>query len=160
MSSARRGCPTKQSNRHPLGRHRSLLFGNGTTNSVRMPAKFGERITNPQELALSVDVKYQAEGTAWGGREGHAASSDGRLDLQLSIPKELGGGGQGTNPEQLFAVGYSACFHSALKLTASKEHVDVSESAVTVRVGIGPNDAGDGFAFAGRDRWRATWGPS
>jgi len=113
-----------------------------------MPAKFGERITNPKELALSVDVKYRAEGTAWGGREGHAASSDGRLDLQLSIPKELGGdGGQGTNPEQLFAVGYSACFHSALKLTASKEHVDVSESAVTVRVGIGPNDAGDGFAL-------------
>jgi lipoyl-dependent peroxiredoxin len=97
---------------------------------------------------VSVDVKYQAEGTAWGGREGHAASSDGRLDLQLSIPKALGGdGGQGTNPEQLFAVGYAACFHSALKLAASKEHVDVSESAVTVRVGIGPNVVGGGFGL-------------
>jgi len=94
-----------------------------------------------------MDVLYTAEATAWGGREGRAASSDGVLDVQLVIPKELGGpGGAGTNPEQLFAAGYAACFHSALKLVAGKKKVDVSELAVTVRVGIGPNDAG-GFGL-------------
>jgi len=94
-----------------------------------------------------VNVLFRAEATAWGGREGRAASSDGVLDVQLVIPKELGGpGGTGTNPEQLFAAGYAACFHSALKLVAAKKKVDVSSSAVTVRVGIGPNDAG-GFGL-------------
>jgi osmotically inducible protein OsmC len=94
-----------------------------------------------------VNVLYRAEATAWGGREGRAASSDGVLDVQLVIPKELGGpGGAGTNPEQLFAAGYAACFHSALKLVAAKQKADVSSSAVTVRVGIGPNDAG-GFGL-------------
>jgi osmotically inducible protein OsmC len=97
---------------------------------------------------MSIDVKYEAEGTAWGGREGQAVSSDGRLDLQLSVPRELGGdGGKGTNPEQLFAVGYAACFHSALKNVARKDKVDVSSSAVTVRVGIGPDDADGGFGL-------------
>jgi Ohr subfamily peroxiredoxin len=83
-----------------------------------------------------------------GGREGRVASSDGRLDLQLTFPKEMGGGGgEGTNPEQLFAVGYAACFHSALRSVAAKEHVDVSQSAVTVRVGIGHDDADGGFGL-------------
>jgi osmotically inducible protein OsmC len=94
-----------------------------------------------------MDVLYRAEATAWGGREGRVASSDGVLDLQLAIPKEMGGpGGALSNPEQLFAAGYAACFHSALKLVASKRNLDVKESAVTVRVGIGPNDAG-GFGL-------------
>jgi lipoyl-dependent peroxiredoxin len=94
-----------------------------------------------------MDVLYRAEATAWGGREGRVASSDGVLDLQLAIPKEMGGpGGALTNPEELFAAGYAACFHSALKLVASQRHLDVKESAVTVRVGIGPNDAG-GFGL-------------
>jgi osmotically inducible protein OsmC len=94
---------------------------------------------------LTVQAIYEAEGTAWGGREGRVASSDGRLDLQLTFPKEMGGGGgEGTNPEQLFAVGYAACFHSALKSVAAKEHVEVSQSAVTVRVGIGHDDADGG----------------
>jgi osmotically inducible protein OsmC len=94
-----------------------------------------------------MDVLYQAEATAWGGREGRAASSDGVLDVQLAIPKELGGpGGAFTNPEQLFATGYAACFHSALKLVAGKQKLDVSESAVTVRIGIGPNGTG-GFGL-------------
>jgi lipoyl-dependent peroxiredoxin len=94
-----------------------------------------------------MDVLYRAEATAWGGREGRVASSDGVLDLQLAIPKEMGGpGGALTNPEELFAAGYAACFHSALKLVASKRNLDVKESAVTVRVGIGPNDAG-GFGL-------------
>jgi Ohr subfamily peroxiredoxin len=95
-----------------------------------------------------MNVLYTAEATAWGGREGHTASSDNVLDLQLGVPKELGGpGGPVTNPEQLFAAGYSSCFHSALKLVASRAKVDVSESAVTARVGIGPQDEGPGFGL-------------
>ena len=92
-----------------------------------------------------MNVLYTAESTAWGGREGRAASSDGVLDVQLAIPKELGGpgsGGTATNPEQLFATGYAGCFHSALKLVAKGRGVDVSESAVTARVGIGMTDTG------------------
>ena len=92
-------------------------------------------------------VLYEAEATAWGGREGRSASSDGVLDLQLAIPKEMGGpGGRFTNPEQLFATGYASCFHSALKLVARADKIDVSESAVTARVGIGPMDSG-GFGL-------------
>jgi len=97
---------------------------------------------------VAITVAYEAEGTAWGGREGRAASSDGKLDVQLSIPKEIGGpGGEGTNPEELFAVGYAACFHSALKLVAGQAKVDVSESAVTVRIGIGSDDSDGGFGL-------------
>ena len=86
---------------------------------------------------------YTAEATAWGGRKGRAASSDGVLDVQLTVPKELGGdGAHGTNPEQLFAAGYAGCFHSALKLVARQAGVDARESAVTARVGLGPDDSG------------------
>ncbi len=95
-----------------------------------------------------MNILYTAEATAWGGREGRAASSDSVIDVQLAIPKELGGpGGAKTNPEQLFATGYAACFHSALKLVAKGQGVDVEESAITARVGIGANDAG-GFGLA------------
>jgi osmotically inducible protein OsmC len=94
-----------------------------------------------------MDVLYTAEATAWGGREGRAASNDGVIDLELRIPKEMGGpGGPHTNPEQLFATGYAACYHSALKLLAAREKVDVSESAVTAKVGIGRDSEG-GFAL-------------
>ena len=93
-----------------------------------------------------MDIIYQAEATAWGGREGRAASSDGVLDLQLFVPTAMGGPGGGTNPEQLFATGYAACFHSALKLVARAEKIDASESAVTAKVGIGANDSG-GFGL-------------
>jgi lipoyl-dependent peroxiredoxin len=96
-----------------------------------------------------MDALYTAEATAWGGREGRSATADGNLDVQLVIPKELGGpGGEGTNPEQLFAVGYAGCFHSALKLVARGRKLDVGESAVTVRVGIGPKDGGFGISVA------------
>jgi Ohr subfamily peroxiredoxin len=99
----------------------------------------------PVELVM--DAIYTAEATAWGGREGHSASSDGVLDLQLRIPKEMGGpGGAFTNPEQLFAVGYASCFHSALKVVASRAKVDVAESAVTAKVGIGSDGKG-GFGL-------------
>jgi Ohr subfamily peroxiredoxin len=85
-----------------------------------------------------MDILYTAEATAWGGREGRVASSDGVLDLQLAIPKSMGGpGGPYSNPEQLFAAGYAACFHSALKVVASREKVDVTDSAITARVGLG-----------------------
>jgi lipoyl-dependent peroxiredoxin len=95
-----------------------------------------------------MQILYTAEATAWGGREGRVASSDGVVDIELAIPKEMGGsGGDKSNPEQLFAAGYAACFHSALKLVARQEKVNVDDSAITAKVGIGPNDAG-GFGLA------------
>lgn len=94
-----------------------------------------------------MNILYTAEATAWGGREGRSASTDGILDVMLAVPKELGGPGGATNPEQLFAAGYAACFHSALKLIGRREKVNVDESAVTARVGLGMNDAG-GFNIA------------
>ena len=92
---------------------------------------------------------YAATSTAWGGRDGRAATDDGRVELQLSIPGALGGDdGPGTNPEQLLATGWAACFHSALKGAARAEHTDVSESAVTVTISLVPSD--DGFDLAAR----------
>lgn len=93
-------------------------------------------------------VLYTAQATATGGREGRAHSNDERLDVKLSTPKELGGpGGDGTNPEQLFAAGYSACFLSALKLVASHAKTALpADASVTAQVGIGPNDKG-GFGL-------------
>jgi lipoyl-dependent peroxiredoxin len=80
-------------------------------------------------------------------RAGLGRTSDGRLTVSLSIPKEMGGtGGPGTNPEQLFAVGYAACFHSALLSVAQDRNVDASDSTVTARVGIGPTGHG-GFGL-------------
>jgi len=91
-----------------------------------------------------MDVLYTAQATARGGREGEVVSDDGVLDLSLTLPKELGGpGGDHTNPEQLFAAGYAACFHSALKRVAGQQKLDVEGSAITARVGLGL----DGKAF-------------
>lgn len=87
---------------------------------------------------------YTAEALTTGdGRDGHARSSDGRLDLELAIPKEMGGSGDGTNPEQLFAIGYAACFHSALRLVGRQDKANVSDSAVGARVSLGQTDNGD-----------------
>ena len=93
---------------------------------------------------------YTAHASSTGGREGHGATSDGKVDVALSTPKELGGGGgSGTNPEQLFAVGYSACFLGALKFVAGQEKIKVPEDAkVQADVGIGPRDDGTGFGIA------------
>ncbi|WP_067499868.1 organic hydroperoxide resistance protein [Actinoplanes sp. TFC3] len=87
---------------------------------------------------------YTASATATGdGRQGHTRSSDGVLDLDLSVPKEMGGpGGAHTNPEQLFAAGYAACFHGALKVVAGKKKITLTDTAITVDVGIGPNGQG------------------
>jgi osmotically inducible protein OsmC len=90
---------------------------------------------------------YTATATATGdGRNGHATSEDGMLDLDLRVPKEMGGPGGATNPEQLFAVGYAACFHSALKFVAGQEKVDASGTEVSASVGIGTLDGG-GFGL-------------
>ena len=95
-------------------------------------------------------ILYTAEATVQGGREGHARTSDGNLVVDLRTPKEMGGtGGQGTNPEQLFAAGYAACFQSALMLIARRQKVDASQSTITAKVGIGPTgDGGFGLEVA------------
>jgi lipoyl-dependent peroxiredoxin len=87
---------------------------------------------------------YTASATATGdGRDGHSRSSDGVLDVDLAIPKEMGGaGGPKTNPEQLFAAGYAACFHSALKNVARIEKVSISDTAVTADIGLNATDDG------------------
>ncbi len=86
---------------------------------------------------------YTAAATAAGGRTGHAESSDGVLAVDLAIPKEMGGIGEaGTNPEQLFAAGYAACFGSALDYLATQRQIDTGEVRVTAEIGIGPNDHG------------------
>ena len=92
-------------------------------------------------------VLYTAHATATGGRDGKAVSSDGVLDVKLSTPRELGGaGGEGTNPEQLFAAGYSACFIGALKFVAGKEKVALpADTSIEGNVGIGPIPTGFGI---------------
>ncbi|WP_301282933.1 MULTISPECIES: organic hydroperoxide resistance protein [unclassified Halomonas] len=92
-------------------------------------------------------IAYRAEAHVTGGREGHARSSDGALDVTLSTPKELGGaGGQGTNPEQLFAAGYAACFLGALKHVASQEKVTLPKDvSIDAAVGIGAVEIGFGI---------------
>ncbi|MGY5033053.1 organic hydroperoxide resistance protein [Streptomyces sp. 900116325] len=93
-----------------------------------------------------MEALYTAVATATHGREGRAVTSDGKLDVELALPVEMGGSGQGTNPEQLFAAGYAACFASALALVGRQAKVDVSDAAVTGEVGIGKQ--GEGFALA------------
>ncbi len=94
-----------------------------------------------------MDVLYTATATARGGREGEVVSDDGVIDLSLTMPKELGGpGGDHSNPEQLFAAGYAACFHSALKRVAGQEKVDVDGSTITASVGLGTQ--GEAFGLA------------
>ena len=93
---------------------------------------------------------YTAHASARGGREGVAASNDGKLEVRLSTPKELGGaGGEGTNPEQLFAAGYSACFLGALKFVAAPEQGRRCrrKTHVEAKVGIGKRDDGAGFGL-------------
>lgn len=96
-----------------------------------------------------MQVLYKTTASATGGRDGRAATADGSLDVKLTTPKELGGaGGDGNNPEQLFAAGYSACFLGALRYVAGQEKVKVPDDArVTATVGIGPRDDGKGFGI-------------
>ncbi len=91
-------------------------------------------------------VIYRAEATSTGGREGHTSASDHKLEAKLSPPKEMGGNGDGTNPEQLFAAGYSACFIGAIKFVAAKEKISLpAEVKITGKVGIGPIPQGFGL---------------
>ncbi|SFD32037.1 organic hydroperoxide resistance protein [Pseudoalteromonas denitrificans] len=93
---------------------------------------------------------YQANVTSTGGRDGRAISDDNKLDIALSTPKELGGiGGDGSNPEQLFAAGYSACFIGAMKFVAAQKKLSLPHNLnVTAHVGIGENTQGTGFAIS------------
>jgi osmotically inducible protein OsmC len=97
---------------------------------------------------MSVNVLYTTRATSTGGRDGESRSEDGRFTAKLSTPKELGGaGGEGTNPEQLFAAGYSACFIGALKVAGQQLKIKVpAETTVTATVGIGPRAEG-GFGI-------------
>ncbi|WP_406860749.1 organic hydroperoxide resistance protein [Streptomyces sp. HUAS MG47] len=94
-----------------------------------------------------MNALYTAVATA-NGREGRAVSSDGHIDLPLAHPQALGGNGQGTNPEQLFAAGYAACFASAMGVIARQEKIDISEVSVTAEVSIGKDAADNGFGLA------------
>ena len=90
-------------------------------------------------------IVYTARASVSGGRNGHATTEDGILDLDLTAPKETGGPGTGTNPEQLFAVGYGACFQGALGLVAKKAGIDASGSELDIEIGFGPE--GESFAI-------------
>ena len=92
-----------------------------------------------------MDALYTAVATATHGREGRAVTSDGKVDVKLAPPVELGGNGEGTNPEQLFAAGYAACFASALGLVSKQAGADTSDASVTAEVGIGK--VGEGFGL-------------
>jgi Ohr subfamily peroxiredoxin len=98
-------------------------------------------------MAKIEKVVYRAEATATGGRDGRARSSDGVLDVALSVPQEMGGKGQGgTNPEQLFAAGYSACFLGAMKHVAAQDKTVLpADAKITGLVGIGPIPTGFGI---------------
>ena len=92
---------------------------------------------------------YTAHGSATGGRDGKGRTDDGKVDVTLSVPKEMGGTGTGTNPEQLFSVGYSACYLGAIKFVAGKEKIKISDDArVSANVSIGERDDKQGFGLA------------
>ena len=95
-------------------------------------------MTDTATASTLTRVFYTAEATVTGGRRGHGVTSDRRLEVDLSSPAELGGdGGPGTNPEQLFALGYGACFQSAMMGVARRRQLDAEDSTVVARVGIG-----------------------
>lgn len=97
------------------------------------------------DTATTAQTLYTARATVEGGREGRARSDDGVLDLTLTAPKETGGPGTGTNPEQLFALGYAACFQSALTMVAKQAGVDARASVVESAVALQKDDAGFGL---------------
>jgi Ohr subfamily peroxiredoxin len=98
---------------------------------------------------ITIDPKYTATVTSTGGREGHAVSDDGILDVQLRRPK-LQGTNDGTNPEQLFAAAWAACFQGALNAATRGTDIDVSQSTVTVHVAMGPAAEAGGYGLAGK----------
>jgi osmotically inducible protein OsmC len=114
------------------------------TNEQRRPGGGVDQALSP--LALK-RILYTADAVVEGGRAGHGRTSDGRLEVDLSVPAAMSGDdGPGTNPEQLFAVGYAACFQSALLAVARGRNIDASGSQIASRVGIGPRSSG-GFGL-------------
>lgn len=98
---------------------------------------------------MAVETAYTAEALATGdGRNGHTKTADGAIDLDLAAPKEMGGSGDGANPEQLFAAGYAACFHGALRKMAGEAGADVTDSSVGAKVSIGKDTSDGGVALA------------
>lgn len=99
-----------------------------------------------------MNIIYEAEMTSTGGRDGRSVSPDNKLELALSTPTELGGaGGEGTNPEQLFAAGYSACFIGATKFVAAQQKLSLPDDfTITAHIGIGENPKGVGFSIAAK----------
>jgi Ohr subfamily peroxiredoxin len=113
------------------------------------PSRFSRSTTNPpvsmRETMWTVrmsKILYTAKAHVTGGRDGHGRTSDGELDVNLRSPKDMGGDGGGTNPEELFAVGYAACFESALAGVARRGHLDVGEVSIDSSVSLLPT--GDG----------------
>jgi lipoyl-dependent peroxiredoxin len=105
-------------------------------------------IMTDQMSSAPLTALYTAVATATGdGRNGHTATDDGLIDIDVRVPVAMGGPGGATNPEQLFAAGYAACFHSALKYVAAAERTDVSDTQVTAQVSIGMLPDG-GFGLA------------
>jgi len=98
---------------------------------------------------MSIEVAYTAESTAsGGGRDGHVKSTDGRIDLDTRPPKEMGGSGEGANPELLFSAGYAACFLSALRLVARTEKIAIDDaSGITAQIGLGKDSDDGGFGL-------------
>lgn len=97
---------------------------------------------------MQQSIAYTAEAlSTGGGRDGHARTTDGRIDLEMRPPKEMGGSGEGANPEQLFAAGYAACFHSALLGVARQQKITLTDTSVGARVHLGPNGEG-GFELS------------
>lgn len=94
-------------------------------------------------------ILYTAHATSTGGRDGRSRSDDGKVDVKLAPPKEMGGNGDGTNPEQLFAAGYSACFLGAMKFVAGQQKISLpADTSITADVSIGPIPAGFGIQVA------------
>jgi Ohr subfamily peroxiredoxin len=127
------------------------LFVSGVTalsrigRSLRFPLT---QFANQREAATMAREIYTAEAVVTGGRaEGHGRTSDGELEVDLRTPKEMGGTGDGTNPEELFAVGYAACFESALGVVGRRERAEVGDVSITSRVSLLPNEK-KGFDLA------------
>jgi Ohr subfamily peroxiredoxin len=107
-------------------------------------------IRNPAKIVLGespMKILYTADVTATGARSGHAVSSDKLLDVKLALPPGLGGSGGATNPEQLFAAGYAACFGGAAEYLAGQQKIKTGTITVRARVDIGPYDPGEGEGF-------------
>jgi len=119
---------------------------NTCDHALEWEAVFNGSFTKGPTMNKLEKVVYRAEATSTGGRDGRSVTSDNKLEVKLGVPKEMGGAGDGTNPEQLFAAGYSACFLGAMKFVAGKEKITIpADTKITGKVGIGPIPQGFGI---------------